>query len=110
MIAWKCPEISVHVVDISKERIDAWNSEQLPIYEPGLADIVRECRGRNLFFSTDIEKNIQKADLIFISVNTPTKNFGVGKSSRYSLATGTDWCMCVRVLAACSRTHILIFV
>ena len=95
MIAWKCPEISVHVVDISKERIDAWNSDHLPIYEPGLADIVRECRGRNLFFSTDIEQNIREADLIFISVNTPTKNFGVGESIRCSLAGGsTGVCAC----------------
>ena len=67
------------VVDISKQRIDAWNSDSLPIYEPGLQEIVQQCRGRNLFFSTDVEKAIVEADLIFISVNTPTKTFGMGK-------------------------------
>ena len=56
-----------------------WNSDELPIYEPGLDEVVKECRGRNLFFSTDISKAIKEADLIFISVNTPTKTFGAGK-------------------------------
>ncbi|XP_073975959.1 UDP-glucose 6-dehydrogenase sgl isoform X1 [Rhodnius prolixus] len=79
VIAWKCPDITVTVVDKSKERITQWNSEKLPIYEPGLDDVVQRCRGKNLFFSTDIEKGIQEADLIFISVNTPTKTFGNGK-------------------------------
>ncbi len=79
VIAYKCPEIKVTVVDISQPRIDAWNSDELPIYEPGLCDIVKEVRGKNLFFSTDVENAIQMADLIFISVNTPTKTFGVGK-------------------------------
>ncbi|PBC28446.1 UDP-glucose 6-dehydrogenase [Apis cerana cerana] len=79
VIALKCPEIQVTVVDKSKERIAQWNSEKLPIYEPGLDEVVRKCRGKNLFFSTDIETAIQEADLIFISVNTPTKTFGNGK-------------------------------
>ena len=79
VIALKCPKIQVTVVDKSKERIDQWNSDKLPIYEPNLDDVVRKCRGRNLFFSTDIDKAIQEADLIFISVNTPTKTFGSGK-------------------------------
>ncbi len=79
IIAYKCPEIKVTVVDISQSRIDAWNSHELPIYEPGLYDIVKEVRGKNLFFSTDVESAIKSADLIFISVNTPTKTFGVGK-------------------------------
>ena len=79
VIAWKVPAVTVNVVDISQERIDAWNSEQLPIYEPGLEDIVKQCRGKNLFFSTDVTTHIKEADLIFISVNTPTKSFGVGK-------------------------------
>lgn len=79
VIAYKCPEIQVTVVDISRQRIDAWNSEELPIYEPGLFEIVKEVRNRNLFFSTDVESAIQSADLIFISVNTPTKTFGMGK-------------------------------
>ena len=79
VIAHKCPEIQVTVVDISKQRIDAWNSDSLPIFEPGLFEIVKEVRGRNLFFSTEVETAITEADLIFISVNTPTKTFGVGK-------------------------------
>ena len=79
IIALKCPNIEVTVVDISQDRIDAWNTDKLPIYEPGLLDIVRSCRGKNLFFSTDVTKGITDADLIFISVNTPTKTFGVGK-------------------------------
>lgn len=79
MIAYKCPDIQVTVVDISQPRIDAWNSEELPIYEPGLFEIVKEVRNKNLFFSTDVESAIRSADLIFISVNTPTKTFGMGK-------------------------------
>lgn len=79
VIALKCPEIKVTVVDLSKPRIDSWNSEKLPIFEPGLDDIVKKCRGKNLFFSTDIDSAIREADLIFICVNTPTKTFGLGK-------------------------------
>lgn len=67
-------------MDLNKSRIDAWNSPdfKLPIYEPGLDDVVRTARGRNLFFSVDVDKGIQEADLIFVSVNTPTKKSGVG--------------------------------
>ncbi|XP_054004677.1 UDP-glucose 6-dehydrogenase isoform X1 [Hylaeus anthracinus] len=79
VIALKCPDVQVTVVDKSKERIAQWNSEKLPIYEPGLDEVVRKCRGENLFFSTDMETAIKEADLIFISVNTPTKTFGNGK-------------------------------
>lgn len=79
VIALKCPEIQVTVVDKSKDRIAQWNSDKLPIYEPGLDEVVKNCRGRNLFFSTDIETAIKEADIIFISVNTPTKTFGIGK-------------------------------
>ncbi len=78
VIALKCPEYRVDVVDISKERIDAWNSSSLPIYEPGLQEIVEDRRGKNLFFTTEVEKNIKNADIIFVSVNTPTKTFGEG--------------------------------
>jgi UDPglucose 6-dehydrogenase len=78
MIALKCPDYRVTVVDINPERIAAWNSDELPIYEPGLDDIVRAVRGKNLFFSTDVEKGIRENDIIFVSVNTPTKTFGVG--------------------------------
>lgn len=82
VIAQKCPHINVHVVDLNEQRIADWNDEdldKLPIYEPGLADVVAEARGRNLKFSTDVEKAIDEAELIFISVNTPTKTYGVGK-------------------------------
>jgi UDPglucose 6-dehydrogenase len=78
MIAAKCPQYEVNVVDINKERIEAWQSDTLPIYEPGLLEIVKIARGRNLFFSTDVEANIRKAEIIFVSVNTPTKTFGEG--------------------------------
>lgn len=79
VIAYKCPNLTVDVVDLSQQRIAQWNSDKLPIFEPGLDDIVKECRGKNLFFTTDINKGIQEADLIFICVNTPTKNYGLGK-------------------------------
>ncbi|MFD2518521.1 UDP-glucose 6-dehydrogenase [Salinimicrobium flavum] len=82
VIAQKCPNIKVTVVDINESRINQWNDpnvEKIPIYEPGLSDIVKEARGRNLFFSTDVDKAIDDADMIFISVNTPTKTYGIGK-------------------------------
>ncbi|OWA52525.1 UDP-glucose 6-dehydrogenase [Hypsibius exemplaris] len=79
VIALKCPDIQVWVTDLNAERIRMWNSKDLPIFEPGLGDIVNACRGRNLFFSTEVEKHVADADLIFISVNTPTKAYGVGK-------------------------------
>jgi len=82
VIAQKCPDISVNVVDINEKRIAAWNDsnvENIPIYEPGLSEIVKEARGRNLFFSTNVDEAIDKADMIFISVNTPTKTYGMGK-------------------------------
>jgi UDPglucose 6-dehydrogenase len=80
VIALKCPHIQVTIVDLNKARIDAWNSPDfnLPIYEPGLEEVVRQARDRNLFFSTDVDKGIREADLIFVSVNTPTKKSGVG--------------------------------
>ena len=78
MIASQCPNCRVTVVDINPERIAAWNSDNLPIYEPGLDELVRATRGRNLFFSTEIERGIRENDIIFVSVNTPTKSFGLG--------------------------------
>ncbi|SKB05348.1 UDPglucose 6-dehydrogenase [Prosthecobacter debontii] len=78
MIASKCPDIRVEVVDLNADRIAAWNSDELPVYEPGLDDVVRSARGRNLFFSTAVEDTIRSADIIFVSVNTPTKTFGMG--------------------------------
>ena len=78
VIAAKCPDYKVTVVDINAERIRAWQSDELPIFEPGLLEVVRSARGRNLFFSTDIAAGIRNADIIFVSVNTPTKTFGHG--------------------------------
>jgi UDPglucose 6-dehydrogenase len=78
MIAYKCPQYKVTLVDINPSRIAQWNSDVLPIYEPGLDEIVKKTRDRNLFFSTEIEKGIKEADIIFVSVNTPTKTFGAG--------------------------------
>ncbi|QAA81311.1 UDP-glucose 6-dehydrogenase [Aequorivita sp. H23M31] len=82
VLALKNPNIRVTVVDINEERIAAWNDSELdnlPIYEPGLKDVVKEARGRNLFFTTEVEKAIDEAEMIFISVNTPTKTYGKGK-------------------------------
>ena len=78
VIADKCPEHKVTVVDINAEKIAAWNSDHLPIFEPGLDALIERVRGRNLFFSTEIDEEISKADLIFVSVNTPTKTYGQG--------------------------------
>lgn len=78
MIAYKCPDYRVTVVDINHERIEAWNSSHLPVYEPGLEKIVKETRGKNLFFSKDIPGQIKENDIIFVSVNTPTKTYGAG--------------------------------
>ncbi|OXB22895.1 UDP-glucose 6-dehydrogenase [Flavobacterium tructae] len=82
VIAQKCPHIQVTVVDLNEQRIADWNdpnTDNIPIYEPGLSEIVAEARGRNLFFSTEVEKAIDEAQVIFISVNTPTKTYGKGK-------------------------------
>ena len=78
MIALKAPDITVTVVDMHEARIAAWNSDVLPVYEPGLDDVVRQTRGRNLFFSTDVRGEIQKAEIIFVAVGTPTKTTGLG--------------------------------
>jgi UDPglucose 6-dehydrogenase len=88
VIAQKCPEINVTVVDINPERIAQWNNtdlDNLPIYEPGLKEVVAEARDRNLFFSTDIDKAIDEAEMIFMSVNTPTKTYGRGKGQAADL-------------------------
>ncbi|KAI8379371.1 UDP-glucose/GDP-mannose dehydrogenase family, NAD binding domain-containing protein [Radiomyces spectabilis] len=86
VIAYKCPDIKVTIVDINPTRIAAWNSDNLPIYEPGLDEIVFQCRGKNLFFTTDVDATIQEADLIFVSVNTPTKKSGIGAGMAADLA------------------------
>jgi UDPglucose 6-dehydrogenase len=78
VIAAKCPQYRVLVVDIDKERIKAWNSDHLPIFEPGLHDLVKKTRDKNLFFSSEVQRGIQESGIIFVSVNTPTKTFGQG--------------------------------
>ena len=77
-IAERCPHIEVTIVDINEARIDAWQTDELPVYEPGLLEVVKEARVRNLHFSTDVATGIKTGDIIFISVNTPTKTYGVG--------------------------------
>ena len=78
MIANKCSDATVTVVDLNENRIADWNSDKLPVYEPGLLEIVQSSRGKNLFFSSDVKKNVRDAEVIFISVNTPTKEYGSG--------------------------------
>jgi UDPglucose 6-dehydrogenase len=85
MIALKAPDIQVTVVDLNEARIAAWNSGALPVYEPGLEEVVKQSRGRNLFFSTDVTKGIREADIIFVAVNTPTKTYGVGAGAAADL-------------------------
>ena len=90
------------VVDISQKQIDAWNSPELPIYEPGLREVVDECIGKNLFFSTDVEGEIQKADIVFISVNTPTKTQGIGAGR---MANIKNCELCARTIAKVSTSN-----
>lgn len=78
VVASHCPQHRFVIVDINEARIAAWESDHLPIFEPGLDEVVRKTRGINLFFSTDVNKHIAEADIIFVSVNTPTKTFGQG--------------------------------
>jgi len=104
VLALKCPDIRVVVVDANAARIDAWNQEdlsQLPIYEPGLAEVVAEARGRNLFFSKEVNQGIQEADMVFILVNTPTKTYGEGKG----MAADLKWVeLCARQIAEVATT------
>ena len=100
MIAFKCPQYKVVVVDIDKQKIKAWNSSSLPIFEPGLDQIVKKTRGKNLLFSGDIEKGIQEAQIIFVSVNTPTKTFGQGAGRAADLQY---WEKTARQILACSN-------
>ncbi|TWU27224.1 UDP-glucose 6-dehydrogenase [Novipirellula galeiformis] len=102
MIAKQCPEIAVHVVDLNPQRIAAWNSDTLPIYEPGLDEVVREARGRNLTFSTNVDEAIAEADIIFIAVNTPTKHFGIGAGRAANLEFIEK---CARQIAKVSEGH-----
>lgn len=102
VIALKCPSIEVAVVDIAVPRITAWNSDQLPIYEPGLDEVVKQCRGKNLFFSTDVERHVSEADIIFVSVNTPTKTRGLGAGKAADL---TYWECAARMIADVSKSN-----
>lgn len=105
IIAQKCPNIKVTVVDLNESRIQAWNDadvNNIPIYEPGLSEIVREARGRNLFFSTDVDKAIDEAEMIFISVNTPTKTYGIGKGMAADLKYIE---LCARQIARVSKSN-----
>src|SRR5690554_4940825 len=104
VLANKNPDIKVTVVDLNVARINAWNGddlEKLPIYEPGLKEVVAETRNRNLFFSTDVDKAIDEADMIFISVNTPTKTYGKGKGMAADLKYIE---LCARQIARVSKT------
>jgi len=101
MIAYKCPEYNVTVVDINEQKIKAWHSGKPPIYEPGLEDLLKKSLGKNLFFSSDVAGNIEKADLIFVSVNTPTKTFGHGAGKAADLQY---WEKTARVILANAKT------
>ena len=108
VIAFQCPNINVTVVDIDESRIKRWNCEDfsdLPIYEPGLKEVVKKARGRNLFFSTDIEKAINSSEMIFIAVNTPTKTYGEGKGMAADLKYVE---LCARQIAKISKTDKII--
>ena len=105
VIALKNPNIKVTVVDVNSERIAAWNNDdfsKLPVYEPGLAEVVKETRNKNLFFSTNVEEAIRDAEMIFISVNTPTKTYGVGKGMAADLKYIE---LCARQIANVATTN-----
>ncbi|WP_114752537.1 UDP-glucose 6-dehydrogenase [Pleomorphovibrio marinus] len=103
VIAKKCPQIKVTVVDINEKRIAAWNDpdvDNIPVYEPGLGEIVADARDKNLFFSTDVDRAIDEAEMIFISVNTPTKTYGEGKGQ----AADLKWIeLCARQIAKVAK-------
>jgi UDPglucose 6-dehydrogenase len=108
VIAKMCPHVKVTVVDLNEARIKAWNdenTENIPVYEPGLSEVVAEARGRNLFFSTDVDKAIEEAEMIFISVNTPTKTYGAGKG----MGADLKWIeLCARQIARVSKSDKII--
>ena len=108
VIADKCPDVCVEVVDLNQQRIAAWNDAELnnlPIYEPGLDAVVTRARGKNLFFTTAVNEAIAKADMIFISVNTPTKTYGKGKGMAADLKFVE---LCARQIAEVSTTDKII--
>jgi len=101
VLALQCPTVKVIVVDINKKQVDAWNSDALPIYEPGLQEVVMNARGRNLFFSADIDAAIKEASMIFVSVNTPTKKYGIGAGKAADLK---NWELAARHIAKVSES------
>lgn len=101
VIAYKCPHIKVTVTDTNAQRIAAWNSPRIPVFEPGLSEIVERVRGKNLFFTTNVDQAIEEADIIFISVNTPTKTYGVGAGFASDLKYIEA---CARKIAAVAKT------
>ena len=108
VIADRCPEIQVHVVDLNNERVTAWNDQdlsKLPVYEPGLDRVVARARGRNLHFSTEVDAAIANADMVFLSVNTPTKTHGIGAGQ----ASDLRWIeACTRQVAAAATGHTIV--
>ena len=108
VIADKCPHIKVVVLDINKIRIDSWNSidyEDLPVFEPGLKEIISRTRNKNLFFSTNVEENLSDSDIVFLSVNTPTKTAGIGSGQ----ASDLRWIeKCARQVARYSLNHTIV--
>merc|ERR1719192_2798990 len=96
VLAMKCPTVKVLVCDINKKQVDRWNSDDIPIYEPGLKEVVMSCRGRNLFFTDDIDNAIKESGMIFVSVNTPTKKWGVGAGKAADLK---NWELAARHIA-----------
>ena len=108
VIAKNCPNIIVNVVDVDEERIRGWNSSdlnKLPIFEPGLDKVIQDTRGKNLFFSTEISREIELSDLVFLCVNTPTKNRGVGAGKAIDL----KWVeICAREIAKFSKGHTIV--
>ena len=108
VIADRCPEIQVTVVDINQSRIDAWNDpdlDKLPVYEPGLDAVVARARDRNLFFSTAVDEAIAVAEMVFISVNTPTKKRGLGAGQ----ASDLRWVeACARTVARAASDHTIV--
>ncbi len=105
MIAAKCPDIQVTVCDMNQQRINAWNSDELPVYEPGLDEVVASARGRNLHFTTEIKESIANANIIFVSVGTPTKDFGIGAGRAADLRYIES---AARIIAEVSHGHKII--
>ena len=108
VIAYKCPHIQVNVVDLNEDRIRMWNDEntdKLPIFEPGLSEIILRCRGKNLHFSCEVNENIRNSDIVFISVNTPTKKYGLGAGK----ASNLKWVeACARQVAKNAVGHTIV--